>query len=1197
MSFNTHFFAVNKSINKLPHTSYGEWVITKKATCTENGQKTKTCVCGHQIQETIDSTGHKYRDWAVTKLATCTETGVKTQFCRYCDQKKEESIPVKSHVYSDWIVAREATCTATGEKYQACIRCGNEKTETIQSMGHNYKNVEVIRSATCTDTGILVKTCDRCGDKVTESIDKRSHRYGNLIMVEEATCYSTSVQIEICKDCNTSFMYGGSSKLPHTYGDPILTRASTCHTAGINTRTCKVCGDKKEETIPKLEHYYGGDLELSRAPLGQSGLYKIYCSVEGCNGYKEETIPALSTKVTEYVVQDGVDRIGEYAFYGCNKLSKITIPDSVQRIGASAFSGCTNLFYVTIPEGVTTIEQHTFYNCLNLRSVTMPDSVTRIENYAFAECPTLSGAVIPNGVTHIGAYAFENCRGIKELSIPESVAHIGGRAFQKCEGLTKIYFMGDVPEVGQANGATAAFVWLKEKERTAYYPANNSSWESEMEDSSYLKFSWDANLTWESCEHSFEGATCTIGGTCTNCGALGKANGHSFGEATCAEGTSCTVCQAKKAALGHSFLNYQPDGNATCTKDGTKTAKCERCEEEHKTFNVGGALGHDFVDYVTDLEASCTMGGAKTANCSRCEVTDTAVIPALGHSYTEYVADRAVTCENGCTETAACDRCGKETVRVKKATGHDFVGVYTVTSEPVCTTDGMKTLKCSKCEAQDVKIVQASGHNFGAYASNGDATCFLDGTESAKCAACGVTVSHRVNGSAYGSHSFTNYVYNNDATCVNYGTKTAKCDRCQTVSTLADLDQLAPHTEITTSGQSKEPTCTESGWTVSKECSVCKEVLAQQETVPPLGHTEQTIPGKAATCTETGLTEGTKCSVCNVTLTEQQPIPTIEHSWKNEICTVCGAKSDNWQAIVRLAGLSRYETSFAIANEMKKVLDIDKFDTIILANSDNFADALAGSYLAAVKQAPIIIGKLKYAGIVCDYVNQNLNAGGTVYVLGGEGAVPEAMLSGITVTKNIRRLAGDNRYDTNLVILKTAGITGKDVLVATGQDFADSLSASATGLPILLVNGKPGKTLSEGQKALLAAVTGKIYIIGGESAVPESMVQQIEAASGKETERIAGGSRYETSVKIAQEFLSDAESAVVAYASSFPDGLCGGPLAYTIGAPLLLTKDGKSEAPDYTIGNGITSGYVLGGAGLISDGFAKQIFQVTEITK
>ena len=301
--------------------------------------------------------------------------------------------------------------------------------------------------------------------------------------------------------------------------------------------------------------------------------------------------------------------------------------------------------------------------------------------------------------------------------------------------------------------------------------------------------------------------------------------------------------------------------------------------------------------------------------------------------------------------------------------------------------------------------------------------------------------------------------------------------------------------------------------------------------------------------------------------------------------------------VTRLAGSSRYETSIAIANEMKNVLGDEKFESIVLANSDSFADALAGSYLAAMKQAPIIIGKLKYADIVCDYVNNNLKENGTVYVLGGEGAMPEAMLSSITVTENIQRLAGNDRYATNLAILTEAGVAGKDILMATGQDFADSLSASATGLPILLVNGKPGKTLSDAQKDFLASVDGKIYIIGGESAVPTSMVDQIEAASGKNTERIAGNSRYETSVKIAEKFLGGAESAVVAYASTFPDGLCGGPLAYAVKAPLILTKDGKSEVLDYTEANAITSGYVLGGDGLISDDFAKSVFGVNQILK
>lgn len=371
----------------------------------------------------------------------------------------------------------------------------------------------------------------------------------------------------------------------------------------------------------------------------------------------------------------------------------------------------------------------------------------------------------------------------------------------------------------------------------------------------------------------------------------------------------------------------------------------------------------------------------------------------------------------------------------------------------------------------------------------------------------------------------------------------------------------------------------------------------------------------AASCTAPGWTEGKHCSECGEVILEQKKIPVLGHDYVEGICSRCDSVEPGYiepteptapdapsepavKSVSRLAGSSRYETSFAIANQMKKVMGIDKFETIVLANSDSFADALAGSYLAAVKKAPIIIAKPKYAGIVCEYLNANLAAGGTIYILGGTTAMPDSILNDLSV-ENAEpvRLEGKDRYATNLAILDKAHVSGKDILVATGQDFADSLSASATGLPILLVNGKPGKTLSDAQKEFLANVEGKIYIIGGESAVPVSMVEQIEVASGKKTERIAGGSRYETSVKIAEKFLKSAESAVVAYASTFPDGLCGGPLAYAVGAPLILTKDGKSEAPDYTTGNNITSGYVLGGDGLISDGFAKTIFQATEIIK
>ena len=77
---------------------------------------------------------------------------------------------------------------------------------------------------------------------------------------------------------------------------------------------------------------------------------------------------------------------------------------------------------------------------------------------------------------------------------------------------------------------------------------------------------------------------------------------------------------------------------------------------------------------------------------------------------------------------------------------------------------------------------------------------------------------------------------------------------------------------------------------------------------------------------------------------------------------------------------------------------------------------------------------------------------------------------------------------------------------------------------------------------------------------------------------------------IAEKFFASPDYAVIAYAENFPDGLCGGPLAMTMDAPLILTKTGnQAVAKGYMQANGITSGAVLGGASLIDADTAMDI--------
>ncbi len=101
-----------------------------------------------------------------------------------------------------------------------------------------------------------------------------------------------------------------------------------------------------------------------------------------------------------------------------------------------------------------------------------------------------------------------------------------------------------------------------------------------------------------------------------------------FYSCSCGEKGSATFEYGE--ALNHSFTNYVSDSNATCTEDGTKTAKCDRCNQTDTVTDIDSKLGHEFTDYVSDNNATYEKDGTKTAHCNRNGCTATDTIPDEG---------------------------------------------------------------------------------------------------------------------------------------------------------------------------------------------------------------------------------------------------------------------------------------------------------------------------------------------------------------------------------------------------------------------------------------------------------------------------------------------------------------------------------------------------------------------------------------
>ncbi|MBO4432843.1 MAG: dockerin type I repeat-containing protein, partial [Clostridia bacterium] len=396
------------------------------------------------------------------------------------------------------------------------------------------------------------------------------------------------------------------------------------------------------------------------------------------------------------------------------------------------------------------------------------------------------------------------------------------------------------------------------------------------------------------CEHTGGKATCHSKAKCELCGKeYGEfdATNHS-GETeirdsvdpTCTEtgytgNTYCLGCGVKLAngteiaALGHSFTNYVSDANETCTDDGTKTAKCDRCSATDTVLNAGSRLGHDFGEWSVTTPATCTEKGVETRICKRdASHTETRETPPLGHT-----GGKAT-----CTAKAVCTRCNGEYGEIDPYY-HPNANAQGA-KEPTCTEVGHTgVFTCPDCHLvmSEDEVIPARGHSFTDYYSDNNVSCTQGGTKTARCIYCNLADTVADPDAPALGHDYNAVV--TAPTCTQTGYTRYTCLRCKDSYVDSDTAALGHDYQAFVTA----PTCTKQGYT-THACSRCDDSYVDNYT-DAIGHNYQAFV-TAPTCTKQGYTTHT-CSRCNESYVDNYKMIGYTGTatyYEKAICNVCG---------------------------------------------------------------------------------------------------------------------------------------------------------------------------------------------------------------------------------------------------------------------------------------------------------------------
>lgn len=173
----------------------------------------------------------------------------------------------------------------------------------------------------------------------------------------------------------------------------------------------------------------------------------------------------------DVVIDDGIDAIGDVAFYGNSALTSIVIPASVESIGDQAFQNNIALASVTLSNGLDNIGDGAFRGCSSLTVLQIPNSVSSIGNAPFEDASSLTYVNVPDTVTSIDSSFIFGARSLESIHIGNGVSEISESMFYSLTKLREI----TVSELNSEYSAASGVLFDKDKIRLIQYPRAKTS--------------------------------------------------------------------------------------------------------------------------------------------------------------------------------------------------------------------------------------------------------------------------------------------------------------------------------------------------------------------------------------------------------------------------------------------------------------------------------------------------------------------------------------------------------------------------------------------------------------------------------------------------------------------------------------------------------------------------------------------------